>query len=118
MIEDPLVRDEVSSIDRPELASSMLALLSTLRDSAGPNPPRRNMLVNRSESSFRSLFALLVTCLSDNALEAVLVPLDGLALVDLVGGTDSGLATPALGDALTGAGHADVEVHTVDTAPC
>ena len=118
MIEDPLVRDEVSSIDRPELASSMLALLSTLRDSAGPNPPRRNMLVNRSESSFRSLFALLMTRLSDNALEAVLVPLDGLLLVDLVRGTDLALAAPALGDALTGAGHADVEVHAVDTGPC
>jgi hypothetical protein len=55
--------------------------------------------------------------LSDNALEAVLVPLDGLGLVDAVGGSDPALAAPALGDALTGAGHADVEVHTVDTAP-
>ena len=42
----------------------------------------------------------------DNALEPVLVPLDGLLLVDLVGGTDLGLAAPALGDALTGAGPA------------
>ena len=76
------------------------------------------MLVNRSESSFRTLFPLLMKRLSDNALEAVLVPLDGLGLVDLVGGTDSALAAPALGNALTGAGHADVEVHTVDTACC
>jgi hypothetical protein len=55
--------------------------------------------------------------LSDNALEAVLVPLDGLGLVDAVGCADLALAAPALGNALTGAGHADVEVHTVDTAP-
>ena len=57
------------------------------------------------------------TRLSDNALESVLVPLDGLGLVNAVGGADLALAPPALGDALTGAGHADVEVHTVDTAP-
>lgn len=30
-------------------------------------------------------------------------------------GTDLGLAAAATADALTGAGHADVEVHTVDT---
>lgn len=59
-----------------------------------------------------------MTRLSDNALEAVLVPLDGLGLVDAVGGADSALASPALGDALAGTGHADVEVHTVDTARC
>lgn len=53
--------------------------------------------------------------LPDDALEAVLVPLDGLGLVDLVGGADLGLAAAALGNTLTGAGHADVEVHTVDT---
>lgn len=54
--------------------------------------------------------------LSDNSLESVLVPLDGLGLVDAVAWADLALAPPALGDALTGAGHADVEVHTVDTA--
>jgi hypothetical protein len=58
-----------------------------------------------------------LTRLSDNALESVLVPLDGLGLVDLVGGADLALASPALGNALAGAGHADVEVHAVDTAP-
>jgi hypothetical protein len=34
-----------------------------------------------------------------------------------VGSADLALAPPALGNTLTGAGHADVEVHTVDTAP-
>lgn len=58
------------------------------------------------------------TRLTDNALEAVLVPLDGLGLVDTVGGTDSALGAPALGDTLSGAGHADVEVHAVDTGHC
>lgn len=79
------------------------------------------MLVYRAESSIHSLFQSVTTSsstrLSDNALEAVLVPLDGLVLVDLVGGTDLALAAPALGNALTGAGHADVEVHAVDTIP-
>jgi hypothetical protein len=32
-----------------------------------------------------------------------------------VGSTNGGLAAAALGDTLTWAGHADVEVHTVDT---
>lgn len=56
--------------------------------------------------------------LSDDALESVLVPLDGLGLVDAVGGADLALAPPALGNTLARAGHADVEVHTVDTAHC
>jgi hypothetical protein len=59
--------------------------------------------------------------LSDNALESVLVPLDGLGLVDTVGGADLALASPTLGNALAGAGHAHVEVHAVDTVlrqPC
>ena len=55
--------------------------------------------------------------LSDDALESVLVPLDGLVLVDTVGGANLALAPPALGNTLAGAGHADVEVHAVDTAP-
>jgi hypothetical protein len=53
--------------------------------------------------------------LSDNTVESRLEPLDGLVTVDLVGGTNSALAATAAGDALTGAGHAAVEVHTVDT---
>lgn len=71
--------------------------------------------------------------LPDDALEAVLVPLDDLGGVDLVGSADLGLATPAAGDTLTGTGpksmsvivarypgfpfhlHDDVEVHAVDT---
>lgn len=39
--------------------------------------------------------------LSDNSLEAVLEPLDGLALGDLVAGTDMGLGASTLGDTLT-----------------
>lgn len=42
--------------------------------------------------------------LPDNTVEAVLEPLDGLVLVDLVVGTDVGLSTAALGDTLTGTG--------------
>lgn len=53
--------------------------------------------------------------LSDNTVEARLEPLDGLVTVDAVGGTDSALAATAAADTLTRAGHAAVEVHTVDT---
>lgn len=42
--------------------------------------------------------------LPDDAVEAVLEPLDGLVLVDLVVGADGGLAATALGNTLTGAG--------------
>lgn len=42
--------------------------------------------------------------LPHDTLESVLVPLDGLGLVDAVGGSDAGLAASPLGDALTGAG--------------
>lgn len=44
------------------------------------------------------------TYLPDDTLEAVLEPLDGLGLVNLVGGAELGLAASALGDALTRAG--------------
>lgn len=40
--------------------------------------------------------------LSDNTLESVLEPLDGLGLVDAVRGTNLGLATAATSDTLTG----------------
>lgn len=71
--------------------------------------------------------------LPDDALEAVLVPLDDLGGVDLVGSTNAGLRAPAAGDTLTGTGpsillvtgsnlhnsfrhsHDNVEVHAVDT---
>ena len=42
--------------------------------------------------------------LPNNAVEAVLEPLDGLVLVDLVVDTDGGLAAAALGNTLTGTG--------------
>lgn len=42
--------------------------------------------------------------LPDDAVEAVLEPLDGLVLVDLVVGADGGLAAAALGNTLTGTG--------------
>jgi len=72
--------------------------------------------------------------LPDDALEPVLVPLDGLGVVDTVGSTNLGLRTAAARDTLTRAGpgevvstltspsryrschvHADVKVHAVDT---
>jgi len=56
-----------------------------------------------------------IISLPDDALEAVLVPLDDLGGVDLVGCADLVLATATAGDTLTGTGHDDVEVHSVDT---
>lgn len=53
--------------------------------------------------------------LSDNAVEALLEPLDGLLALDLVVGADTALGAVTSSDALTLAGHADVEVHAVDT---
>lgn len=53
--------------------------------------------------------------LSDDGIEARLEPLDGVVTVDAVGGTDSALAAATANDTLTGAGHAAVEVHAVDT---
>ena len=53
--------------------------------------------------------------LSDDTVEPLLEPLDGLVTVDAVAGADRALAAAAAGDALTGAGHAAVEVHAVDT---
>lgn len=50
------------------------------------------------------LHFVLVRRLPDDAVEAVLEPLDGLVLVDLVVGADVGLAAAALGNTLTGAG--------------
>ncbi len=52
---------------------------------------------------------------SDDAVEALLEPLNCLVAVDFVVGADSALAAPPAGDALAGAGHATVEVHAVDT---
>ena len=53
--------------------------------------------------------------LSDNAVEALLEPLDGLVALDAVAVADAALHPAALGDTVAGACHADVEVHTVDT---
>lgn len=53
--------------------------------------------------------------LSDNGIEALLEPLDGVVTGDAVGGADSALGAAAADDALTRAGHAAVEVHAVDT---
>lgn len=53
--------------------------------------------------------------LPDNSLEPGLVPFDDLVLADLVGRTDGGPGTATLGNALTTAAHADVEVHSVNT---
>jgi len=71
--------------------------------------------------------------LSDNALESVLEPpidrsqystqnaqkkggiLDSLITLDLVGSTNTGLASATLGNTLTRTGHAAVEIHSVNT---
>lgn len=53
--------------------------------------------------------------LADNAVEAALEPLEGLLALDAVLEADAALHPAAAGDAVTGAGHADVEVHAVDT---
>jgi hypothetical protein len=64
---------------------------------------------NHIEISSQSIFS----CLSDDALEAVLVPLDDLDGVDLVGCANLVLATPAAGDTLTGTGPIMLSVSTV-----
>lgn len=53
--------------------------------------------------------------LADDAVEALLEPLDGLVAVDAVAGTDAGLGAATAGHTLTRASHAAVEVHAVDT---
>lgn len=53
--------------------------------------------------------------LSDNSIEALLEPLDGVVTGDAVGGTDAALRAAATDNTLTRAGHAAVEVHAVDT---
>lgn len=58
--------------------------------------PCQNHIEFSSQTTFRRL--------SDDALEAVLVPLDDLGGVDLVGSANLGLAAPAAGDTLTGTG--------------
>ena len=58
--------------------------------------PCQNHIEFSSQTTFRHL--------SDDALEAVLVPLDDLGGVDLVGSANPGLAAPAAGDTLTGTG--------------
>ena len=52
--------------------------------------------------------------LSDDAVEALLEPLDRLLALDAVASTDAALDTPALGHALALARHAGVKVHAVD----
>jgi hypothetical protein len=54
-------------------------------------------------------FPTTIISLPDDALEAVLVPLDNLGGVDLVGCADLVLAAATAGDALTGAGP-DVDI--------
>lgn len=54
-------------------------------------------------------------CLPDNSVEALLEPLDGVVTGDTVGGTDTALGAATTDNTLTGAGHAAVEVHAVNT---
>ena len=51
----------------------------------------------------------------NDALESVLEPLDGVLLGDLVGVSDAALSDLAAGDAGTGAGQTNEEVHAVNT---
>lgn len=53
--------------------------------------------------------------LSDDGVEALLEPADGVVAGDAVGGADAALGAAAADDALTRAGHAAVEVHAVNT---
>ena len=53
-----------------------------------------------------------VDTLSHDALEAVLVPFDGLGLVDAVRGADASLAASALGHALAWAGPTAKPINT------
>lgn len=115
VIVDPLVRDKVAPlIGRKFNACSFVRYIPGLRRT---EPPETENAGDRAKSSLRSFPPKSTIRLSDDTLESVLVPLDGLLLVDLVGSADLALAPPALGNTLTRAGHADVEVHTVDTAP-
>ena len=114
VIVNPLVRDKVAPlIGRKFNACSFVRYIPGLRRT---EPPETENAGDRAKSSLRSFPPKSTIRLSDDTLESVLVPLDGLLLVDLVGSADLALAPPALGNTLTGAGHADVEVHAVDTA--
>lgn len=53
--------------------------------------------------------------LSDNTVESLLEPLDSLLALDAVAGANSALHAAAASDTLTGAGHATVKIHTIDT---
>ena len=53
--------------------------------------------------------------LSDNAVESLLEPLDGLLALDAVAVADAALHPAAVSDAVAGAGHAAEEIHAVDT---
>lgn len=53
--------------------------------------------------------------LSDNGIEALLEPLDGVVTGNAVGGANTALCAATTDHTLTRAGHAAVEVHAVDT---
>lgn len=65
-----------------------------------PSMHRKSQVSNRPSP----LLHIFVGRLPDDTVEAVLEPLHGLGLVDLVAGTDGGLRAAALGNTLTGAG--------------
>ena len=58
---------------------------------------------------------IFIQHLSDDTLESVLEPFDGLLALDLVGSANLGLASATLGNTLTRSGHAAVEIHSIDT---
>jgi len=62
-------------------------------------------------NKYKTGHSLLV---EDNTVEAALEPLDSLVLGDLVGGTNTASLVLLAGDAVTGTGHHNVEVHAVN----
>jgi len=66
----------------------------------------------QDRSNVKKTYLLLV---GKDTIVALLEPVHGLLLVDAVVGTNLGDGTATLGDAVTGAVHADEEVHTVNT---
>lgn len=82
-------------------------------------PPNSSKIPNAYHRTWPPIglspFSQLFKHLSDNAVEALLEPLDGLLALDAVLEADTALHPAAAGDAVTGAGHAAVEVHAVDT---
>jgi len=92
---------------------------SCCRKKLGPQQLEMSMLCEDSTHHvlivFTSPHMQLRSITTNDTLESVLEPLDGLLLVDAVIGANLGLAATSFGNAFTRACHAAVEVHSVDT---